>query len=471
MTQQKLKENFSHIENQWDHEIIPELVEYIKIPAKSPLFDKNWRTNGHIHNAMTRVKKWCEKQPIKNMKIDLLEIENRTPVLLIDIPGQSDETVLLYGHIDKQPEMKNWRSDLGPWKPVLEDGKLYGRGGADDGYAVFSALSAVAYLQKLAIPHGRCVVLIEACEESGSFDLPPYLALVKKQIGEPSFIICLDSACGNYEQLWGTTSLRGIIGGVLKVNVLSEGVHSGIHSGVVPSVFHVLRLLLDRIEDPHNGYIHVKDLHVSIPEHRLTQIREAAKAMGDEFYKHIPFLNDVQPICKDVEKLILNNTWEPALSLTGMDGVPSVIDGGNVTLPDLSVKLSMRLPPTCDVNKANHALKATLEKDPPFHAKVVYEPEDNGPGWHSPALAPWLEKANQRASQLFYGKDAAYLGIGATIPFMGMLGEMFPKAQYLITGVLGPKSNAHGPNEFLHIEMAKKLTGCVASVIADHFAK
>src|SRR3990167_10777084 len=329
MTQQKLKENFSHIENQWDHEIIPELVEYIKIPAKSPLFDKNWRTNGHIHNAMTRVKKWCEKQPIKNMKIDLLEIENRTPVLLIDIPGQSDETVLLYGHIDKQPEMKNWRSDLGPWKPVLEDGKLYGRGGADDGYAVFSALSAVAYLQKLAIPHGRCVVLIEACEESGSFDLPPYLALVKKQIGEPSFIICLDSACGNYEQLWGTTSLRGIIGGVLKVNVLSEGVHSGIHSGVVPSVFHVLRLLLDRIEDPHNGKITVDALHVEVPADRLAQIKAAAEILGDDIIKSIPFLAGVQPLYHNPIDIILNRTWEPALSLIGIDGIPAIENAGN----------------------------------------------------------------------------------------------------------------------------------------------
>lgn len=467
--QQKIKQHHKQINQQWDDELIPLLDAYIRIPSKSPMFDANWQANGHITQAMDLLKKWCEQQPIHNKKIDLLQIENRTPVLLIDIPGHNDETILLYGHMDKQPEMTGWEVDLGPWKPVLKDGKLYGRGGADDGYSIFAALSAIAYLQKLEIPHARCVVLIEASEESGSPDLPPYLDLLKKQIGEPNFVICLDSECGNYDQLWSTTSLRGIAGGTLKIETLMNGIHSGYGSGVAPSVFDILRLLLNRIANAETGEVMLDALQVNIPDERLSQAKDAALALGDALKKSVPFLKGVQPIAKDNVELILNRTWRAALSIIGVDGAPAIADAGNVTLPSISVKLSMRTPPICDTQKASIALKKILENNPPFGAKITYTSEDLSAGWHAPTLADWLETANNQASQLFFGKNAAYLGIGGTIPFMGMLSKMFPAAQFLITGVLGPNSNAHGPNEFLHIDMVKKLTGCIASVIAAHF--
>src|SRR3990167_8494915 len=468
---QKIKDHFQQIEHQWDHDIIPTLEEYIHIPCESPMFDKQWKAHGHLDRAMQLLKNWCEKQVIKNKKIEVVQIENRTPVMLIDIPGDSDKTILLYGHMDKQPEMVGWDDGLDAWTPVIKEGKLYGRGGADDGYAVFSALNAIAYLQSLHIPHAHCVVLIEATEESGSFDLPPYLKLLESKIGKPDLVICLDSESGNYDQLWGTTSLRGLIGGDLHIDTLHNGIHSGYGSGVAPSVFHILRQLLDRIEDANNGKIQIEDLFVTIPESRLKQIKETAAALGDEFISNMPFLEGVQPVCHDTAELILNRTWRPALSIVGIDGVPSTSNAGNVTLPSLSVKLSLRVPPTCDAKKASIALKEILENNPPFGAKVEYFAEKNAGGWHSPELADWLATASNNASQLFFGKDTAYLGIGGTIPFMGMLSEMFPKAQFLITGVLGPKSNAHGPNEFLQIDYVKKLTGCVASVIAAHYEK
>lgn len=465
----KIKQHFQAITQQWDNDIIPQLVNYIKIPNKSPMFDPNWEENGYMSEAMNLLINWCKKQPIKDQKMQLLEEKGRTPLLLIDIPGQIEETILLYGHMDKQPEMVGWREDLGPWKPVIEDGKLYGRGGADDGYSVFSALSAIAHLQALDIPHARCVVLIEASEESGSPDLPFYLEKVKANMGEPDLVICLDSECGNYEQLWSTTSLRGIVGGTLTIETLENGIHSGYGSGVAPSVFHVLRQLLDRIENDQTGEILVNELNVSIPPHRLTQAEEAAEALGSNVKDSVPFLSGVDAITEDTKEQILNRSWRPALSVVGIDGVPAIENAGNVTLPKLSVKLSMRVPPTCEVEKASRALKEALEKDSPFHAKVTYEEEDHGPGWHAPAMQDWLKAANDKASTLFYDKPCAYLGIGGSIPFMGMLGDMFPNAQFLITGVLGPKSNAHGPNEFLHIDMVKKLTGCIASVIVSHY--
>ncbi len=466
--QAKIKAGFNQLSEKWDNEIIPELQQYICIPNQSPLFDPLWESHGYMQQAMDLIVKWCEKQKIKNKKIKLLNIKNKTPLLLIEIHGDSDKTILLYGHMDKQPAMTGWDKDLEPWKPVLKNNKLYGRGGADDGYAIFAALSAIEYLQNLNIPHARCVIIIEACEESGSTDLPFYLEKIKADIGTPDFIICLDSECGNYEQLWSTTSLRGIIGGKLKIDMLQNGLHSGYASGVVPSVFDIARILLDRISDPNTAQIKLDALNVNIPVQRIKQAEFAAKTLGDQIKQDIAFVNHAEPICNNNAELILNRSWRPALSIIGADGIPSCENAGNVTLPSITLKLSMRVPPTCDITKANSALKKILEENPPFHAQISYSANEVGAGWNAPELANWLEKANNHASDLFFQKPAAYLGIGGTIPFMGMLGHLFPEAQFLITGVLGPQSNAHGPNEFLHIDYVKKLTGCIASIIAEH---
>lgn len=452
----------------WQQEIIPYLCEYIKIPNKSPAFDPNWKANGHMHKAMDLIINWCTKQPIRNMQLTVLEEENRTPLLFIEIAGQIEETVLMYGHMDKQPEMRGWHSGLGPWEPVLQDGKLYGRGGADDGYAIFSALTAIAALQRHKIPHGRCVILIEASEESGSIDLPFYLEKLQKQINQPNFIICLDSGCGNYEQLWGTTSLRGMISGTVRIDVLTKGMHSGIGSGVVPSAFRILELLLDRIEDRQTGDILLEELRVNIPQQYQDQAKLTAKILGDSLLLSYPFAHPTEPVSRDDAALILNRTWRPALSIIAIEGFPAVANAGNVTIPNLTAKISIRIPPGCDPTRALAALAQALEHNPPYAAKVAFIGGEEAAGWQTPLLAEWLIKANDEASQLFFGKPAAYFGEGGTIPFMGMLGKMFPQAQFLITGVLGPDSSAHGPNEFLHLDMAQKLTGCITFVLAAH---
>ena len=458
----------NEISSAWEQNIIPRLFEYIKIPNKSPAFDADWKANGHMHKAMDLIVKWCTKQPIAKMKISVLEEENRTPLLFIEIPGQIDETVLLYGHMDKQPEMRGWHADLGPWQPVLREGKLYGRGGADDGYAIFSALTAIAALQRHKIPHGRCVILIEASEESGSPDLPFYLEKLQDQLRQPSFIICLDSGCGNYEQLWATTSLRGLVSGILRIEVLTKGMHSGVGSGVVPSAFRILEMLLARVEDRETGKILLEEFNVNIPPQYQQQAQLTAQILGDDFQRDYPFAHPTQAVSKDDVELILNRTWRPALSIIGLEGLPALAQAGNVTLPSLAAKISIRIPPGCDPIRAQAALCQALEQNPPYSAKVSFLSSDHAAGWQAPLLADWLAQANDHASQQFFGKPAAYLGEGGTIPFMGMLGKMFPEAQFLITGVLGPDSSAHGPNEFLHIDMAQKLTGCIAAVLAAH---
>jgi len=352
--------------------------------------------------------------------------------------------------------------------PVLKDGKLYGRGGADDGYAMFAALSALLALGEQNVAHARCIIVIEAGEESGSPDLPFYIEHLAARIGTPDLIVCLDSGCGNYEQLWLTTSLRGIAAGKLTVRVLNEGVHSGDASGIVPSSFRILRSLLTRIEDETSGAIKLEDLFVTVPADRLEQARAAASILGDEVFTKLPFAGHTKPMATTRVEMVLNRTWKPQLAVIGMDGCPPPESAGNVLLPYTTAKLSMRTPPTCDAPAAVKALKRVLEADPPYGAEVTYEAEAGQSGWNAPSLAPWLEASLTAASTSHFGKPVACMGEGGSIPFMAMLGEKFPKTQFVVTGVLGPGSNAHGPNEFLHIPFAKKLSACIADLLADH---
>ncbi|HET7436779.1 MAG TPA: M20 family metallopeptidase [Thermoanaerobaculia bacterium] len=455
------------VDGLWDSSIVPTIEQYIRIPNQSPLFDPEWKRNGHMDKAVALARSWVEQQNIEGLTLEVHELEGRTPLIFMEIEGDASATVLMYGHLDKQPAMTGWEEGLGPWTPVMRDGKLYGRGGADDGYAIFATIAAIRAVKEQKVPHARIVVIIECCEESGSVDLPAYIDLLSDRIGTPRLVICLDSGCGNYEQLWMTTSLRGSIVGNLTVEVLTEGVHSGDASGIVPSSFRILRQLLDRIEDSKTGEILPKWLYVEVPEDRLAEAKATAKVLGDEVWSKFPFVSGMQPLSKDPLELLLNRTWRPALAYTGQAGLPDLVQGGNVLRPKTAIKLSLRIPPSLDANGLEQKLKDLLESNPPYGAKVVFEPEKGGAGWVAPKVAPWLEQSVADASRAYFGKEPMTFGEGGSIPFMGMLGARYPEAQFLITGVLGPQSNAHGPNEFLHVPYAKSLTACVAKVLAD----
>lgn len=455
------------VDDVWSSSIVPTLQQYIAIPNQSPLFDPDWKTHGYMHQAVALAKGWVERQQIPGLTIEMHEIDDRTPVLFLEVEGDAASTVLMYGHLDKQPAMVGWEEGLGPWTPVLRDGCLYGRGGADDGYAIFAAVSAIRALKQQNVVHSRIVVIIECCEESGSTDLPAYIDLLEPRIGTPSLVVCLDSGCGNYEQLWMTTSLRGSIVGNLTVDVLTEGVHSGDASGIVPESFRILRVLLDRLEDAKTGDIVPEWLYVDVPPQRLGEARETARILGDEVWSKFPFVDGMSPLTKDPFELLINRTWKPALAITGQAGMPDLLQGGNVLRPQTSLKISLRIPPTLDATNLESRLKQLFEADPPYGARVEFEPEKGGAGWSAPELAPWLEQSVERASQTYFGKSAMTWGEGGSIPFMGMLGARFPEAQFLVTGVLGPHSNAHGPNEFLHIQTGKNVTSCVAQVLGD----
>ena len=471
----------AHVSQAWDGDIVQRLSDYIAIPAKSPLFDADWLAHGYLETVVRNTAQWIEAQKLEGLVLEVVRLPGRTPVIFFEVAatriaqaGASEQTVLMYGHLDKQPEFSGWRKDLGPWTPKYEDGKLYGRGGADDGYAAYAAIAAIAALKDQKVAHPRILGLIETCEESGSYDLLPYVDALRTRLGDVGLVVCLDSGAGNYDQLWLTNSLRGMASGVLRVDVLTEGVHSGDASGVVPSSFRVLRQVLDRLEDSATGRLLPGIFHCEVPPERLAQARTTADILGDEVYKRFPWAHydcggatqSVLPTTTDPLQALLNRTWMPTLSVTGAEGFPAMRDAGNVLRPFTAFKLSLRLPPLVEAATAVQALKALLEDNAPYQAKVTFESSGGATGWNAPDTAPWFEHALNAASQAHFGAGCGYIGQGGTIPLMNMLSQGFPKAQMMVCGVLGPKSNAHGPNEFLHVPYAKKLTAAVAQVIA-----
>lgn len=464
----------AHVGQVWDADIVPVLHDYIRIPNVSVAYDRGWAEAGHMARATELLRGWCARRAADGLAgatVEVHEIDGLTPVLLVDVPptggGSADRTVLLYGHLDKQPPFEGWRPGLGPWLPVVDGDRLYGRGSADDGYATFSALAALEAVRAGGGSHDRCIVLIEASEESGSPHLPAHLDALGPRLGEPSLVVALDSWCGDWDHLWITTSLRGLVDLRLEVEVLTEGVHSGMAGAVVPSTFRILRRLLSRIEDEETGELLLPELHVDVPEHRRQQIAATAPGLSD-FPSRFPLVPGARLMSEATDELLLARTWRPALEVVGIAGAPPPAEAGNVLRPSTTVKLSVRLPPTADPQRAAAALVRALTTDPPHGARVTVVPGSAEPGWHAPPEAPWLAEAIEAASRAAFGSPHRALGEGGTIPFMGMLGRQFPAAQFVITGVLGPGSNAHGPNEFLHLPTARKVTTAVAHLLDAH---
>ncbi len=471
----------------WDDGIVGQLSDYIAIPAKSPMFDSDWAQNGFIDAVVSNAAAWVEAQKVQGLTLEIIRLEGRTPVLFFEVlpstgavgvdakQATSTNSVLMYGHLDKQPEFTGWRHDLGAWTPKYENGKLYGRGGADDGYAVYASIAAIQAIKSQNLPHPRIVGLIETCEESGSYDLLPYIDALRTRLGDVALVICLDSGAGNYDQLWLTSSLRGMASGVLKVEILTEGVHSGDASGLVPSSFRIMRQVLDRLEDSATGRLLPNAFHCEVPADRLAQTKATAAILGDEVFKRFPWAHYdcagantfALPTTTDPMQALLNRTWAPTLSVTGAEGLPDFKNAGNVLRPYTAFKLSLRLPPLIDAGTATQLLKTLLEDNAPYQARVTFESSGSATGWNAPGTAPWFEHALNAASQAYFGAPCGYIGQGGTIPLMNMLSTGFPMAQMMVCGVLGPKSNAHGPNEFLHVPFAKKLTAAVAQVIVQ----
>jgi acetylornithine deacetylase/succinyl-diaminopimelate desuccinylase-like protein len=456
------------IDRLWEESVLPTLADYTRVPCLSPAFDPDWAEAGALARAAELLRHWCAARPIPGLSAEIIELPGRTPTLLVEVPAtdRAAETVLVYGHLDKQPPQGEWRAGLGPFDPVRQGDRLYGRGTADDGYAVFAALSALEALTEVGAGHGRVLVLIEASEESGSPDLTSYLDALESRISRPRLVVCLDSGALTYDRIWVTSSLRGNVVLSVRVDVLDEGIHSGASGGGIPSSFRLMRQLLSRIEDEDTGEIRLAELHAEVPSSHRQNLIAVAAELGEVASGEFPTVPGLELGGSSEADRLIGSAWTPALSVIGVDGIPAVGEAGNVLRPFTTLTLSVRIPPTVDARRAGEALRAVLRADPPQGARVTVTPSNPADGWVAPDPEPWLAAALDEASRASFGIPAGSYGVGGSIPFLAELGRRFPGTQLVATGVLGPHSNAHGPNEFLHVPMGKAVTLTVAHLIA-----
>lgn len=457
----------------WDSHVLPSLSRFIEIPAVSPSFDSSWAEAGHLRAGVDHVADWIRSRDLPGTHIEVVQFEGRSPLLLVEVPGTGEAersgSVLLYGHLDKQPPLGDWSEGLGPWTPVLRDGRLYGRGVVDDGYSGYLAVTALEALRAAGGSHARAFLLLETGEESGSPDLPVYLTHLSERLGDVSLVICLDAGGGSdYERLWLTTSLRGLLKATVTVTVLETPTHSGLASGIVPSSFRIMRQLLDRIEDPATGEIRIPEMHGPIPSERREDAEVAAAEAPGTLARQYPIVPGMRPTSDNDVELILNNTWRPTLSVTGAAGLPDVKEAGDVLRSSTSLRLSIRTAPTADVEAARAALDKALTTNAPHGAHVQVGDHVTGHGYSAPSPAPWLADALNALEGAVFAKSYRRLALGAGIPVMELLGRTYPQADFLSTGALGADNNVHVPDEWLHIGFAKKVTEALARVLDAH---
>ena len=451
----------------WEQSILPSLSEFIEIKALSPLFEPDWANLGELDATIELFCKWLDDQGISGMSYETHRIDDLSPVLLVTIEGTGPGEVIFYSHLDKQPSKSElWSEGLHPLRAVRRDPWLYGRGSVDDGYGGYLCATSIRLLQEAGAPHPRCTLIIETCEESGSFDLPPYLEALSGQLGDPDMVVVMDSGGPDYEHVWMTEALRGLVSGTLSVKVSHEGIHSGNSGGSIPSSFRILRVLLDRVEDSATGRVLIPEMHVEIPR----EIREKAVALreivGNSIWEQFPTVDSLRQASDTTEDMIIAMNWAPTLSIIGADGMPSVQVAGNVLRTNTDLKLSFRIPPGVDSDIAIACAKKALEEDPPYGAEVTFTPDSCADGFHAPPLAGSVSDAIHDASMELTGLPPLAIWTGGTIPFMAMMQGKYPEAMFLCTGSSGPGNNAHGPDEKLHIPSSKRLTVTLSATIS-----
>ena len=452
------------IDKKWDESALPSLCEFIEIPALSPSFDSDWEENGYLDAAIETFISWVKSLPLERTSISVHRLSYRSPVLLVTINGDAEGEILFYSHLDKQPEATGWSEGKGPWKPVIEDNWLYGRGSVDDGYGGYAGILSVLGLQEQGLPHPTCRFLIETGEESGSPDLELYLDELKPQLGIPDVVIVLDTGGMDYDRLWITQSLRGIVAGTLSVKVSSEGVHSGHGSGVMPSSFRLIRQLLSRLEDENTGEILPEWLHTEVTPEMNDICSQIIKMKGDDL-KDFPLLEGVRKQVEDPLDIFVTMNLKPSLSVIGVGGIPPIHSAGNVLRTNTDLKISIRTPPGLDALSIASKVKNLLEDNPPNGAHVTAEINEVADGFLSPKLPESISKDLENACLEFYGNSPMSLYIGGTIPVMAMLQARYRDSKFIITGAGGPGGNAHGPDEKLHIPTAKKVTKCISAAV------
>jgi acetylornithine deacetylase/succinyl-diaminopimelate desuccinylase-like protein len=457
----------------WRPDVLPLLDRFARIPDLSPAFQSDWESLGHLEEAATLLAEWAAARPLPGAVVEVVRLPGLTPTVVVDVPASHPDiegTVLLYGHYDKQPPLDGWSPGRGPFTPTIDGDRLFARGVADDGYALPSALLALEVLAACGGHHARCVVLIEGSEESGSPHLPDVLAHLVDRIGTPDLVVALDSGAPTHDRFWITTSLRGAVVGTLTVTVLDHGVHSGSAGGVVPSSFRLIRQLLDRLENPVTGDLLLDELRSDPPPRAAADARALTEARSDGGIDgaSFPVVTGLVLEGADPAERAVRNAWHGSVAVVGASGLPPVESAGAVLRPSTSLKLVVRLPPTADGDRAAAAIGRALTEDPPSGARVTWSTGQVAGGWAAAPFPPWLDAALDDASTTCFGAPSGRFGEGGSIPFMGWLADRFPEAHILAAGVLDPESNAHGPDESLHLPTAERVTAALGVVVDAH---
>lgn len=462
------KETLKFIDKEFESHVIPTLMKYIEIDNLSPCFDPEWANNGKAEKAANLLLEWAKNQNIKGLKGDVYKIENLSPIVFLEIESNGGEgNVFMYGHYDKQPHFDGWIEGTGPTTPKIIGDLLYGRGGADDGYSIFSSLLSIKAIQNFNLKHGKVCILIEGSEESGSPHLMQYIEKLENNIGSPDLLVCLDSGVKDYDRLWLTTSLRGCVMKDIEVKCLEEAVHSGLGSGQGPDSFNVIRQLLDRLHDSKTGDVTDK-LQVKIPDSKMQEAKAVVNILGDKLVL-AKVLEGVKFCKEDLIDVYLGGTWKATLTVTGQTGLPPHSTAGNVLRASTSIRISIRLPPTLNNEEASKIIDEIVLKDPPYNSKVTINSMNSGPGWAANNYSDKLKNSLSNSSKQIWGKEAQTFGEGGSIPFINSLAVKFPKSDLLVMGVLGPGSNAHAANETLHVPYCKKITCVLSHAIKDMF--
>lgn len=460
-----MRKVYQNIEEAWRGDALEALADFVRLPALSPDFDAQWEQNGVLLRALEDAARWG-KTHFPDGIFEILSHPGVTPVLWVAIPGtRPGRPALFYGHFDKQPEAGTWSEGLAPFEPVLRDGRLYGRGTADDGYSFYAALTAARAMDEAGRTRPRIMGIFETREESGSGDLPHYLPEIAARTGRPSVLTVLDLGVQDKTRLWRTQSLRGVVTFTLRVDVLESGVHSGVTSGIVPSSFAVMRTLLDRLEDPATGQVKVRSMHVPEPVRHMPALRRLAELSGDALWRRFPWAGDTEPRSFDPLELLLKNGWQPTLSILGAEGLPPVREAGALLRASTTLKLSFRIPPGADAEAAAREAVELVTTNVPSKARVTVSNLHAESGFEAPAGADWLDAAWARASEELFGASAEELFDGATIGILPKFVDAFGPCPFLCTGVLGTEDNAHAPDESVSLTYLTKLTCAVAAML------
>ena len=452
----------------WRGETLEALKRFIRLESKSPAFDAAWEERGLLLKAVEEAAAHGRRL-FPQGAFEVLSAPGRTPCLFFDVPaapGSRGAAVMFYGHLDKQPEASGWSEGKGPFAPVVEDGRLYGRGAVDDGYSFYLAMAALSGLDAAGLPRPRALGLIETCEESGSLDLAFWLERLRGRLAGVGLMAVLDAGAEDYGRMWLTPRFRGIVAADLRASTVTAAVHSGIASGAVPSSFGVIRVLLDRIDDAASGRVRDPAFHCAMPEARRAQLERVAAVLGGGFADGYPWQPGARPLHGDALSNLIGQTWMPQLSVTGAEGLPPLEAAGNVIRPETALRLSLRIPPCVDAGAALARLEELLLADPPHGARVTVGGQLASAGWNAPQEAAWFAEAVDAASREVFGQPAGWNCSGGTISIMGLLQQALPGAQFCVTGAAGPRTNSHGPDEMLPLAYAEGLTRALARIIA-----